>query len=130
MEETVWAIVEVMGHKQYAGAIERRQLLRVTVPETPNNPEYVKEFGFQSVFSLTPCSESVARRAAEILNEQRRRTAYDELVSIPIYDDHGLNLLDGPMSEIDLDAARTGDFKRNWEANRTHESAVPGGMPF
>ncbi|HEU4629322.1 MAG TPA: hypothetical protein VFS08_06230 [Gemmatimonadaceae bacterium] len=65
-----WAIVEVMGHKTYAGFVSSQQvggsmLVRVDVPDTRARAAYTKLLGTGSIFCITPCDEALARRAAE-----------------------------------------------------------------
>ena len=70
-----WGIVEVMGHKQYAGhiseqAIGSASLVRVDVPETEQpggvtTKPYSKLIGVGSVYCITPTTEEIARRAAQ-----------------------------------------------------------------
>jgi hypothetical protein len=82
-----WALVEVMGHTRVAGkcteeSIAGVNMLRVDVPEVTKRierydytkhervvtekviPAYTRYFGGSSIFSITPCSEEVARAAA------------------------------------------------------------------
>lgn len=71
-----WAVVEVMGHRQIAGRVTEEPLagvnmLRVDVPSTPAWPEpFTKYFGGGSIYAIHPCTEAVARAAAERLTEQ------------------------------------------------------------
>ncbi len=113
MDEKKWAIVELLGRRKFAGSIERGQMLKVTVPATPNGPGFDKEFGWGSVYGITPCSESVARRAAEVLAAQPH--PYTESEAVPVYDENCLNLISDPMQEVDLGAARCGHLLEKWE---------------
>lgn len=66
----LWAIVEVMGHSQYAGRLSEYSqlgvpLVRVEVPATSSQPAFEKLLGAASIFRVTPCTEEVARAAAE-----------------------------------------------------------------
>lgn len=68
----VWAIVEVMGHAQYAGRVSEYTgfgvpLVRVEIPETKGQPECEKLLGGSAIFRITPCTEEAARAAAESL---------------------------------------------------------------
>lgn len=77
-----WAIVEMFGHKRIAGKVSEHVLgsavlIRVDVPETivqrrggvpgemTTSPAFTKLLGPSSIYCLTPCSEDVARRAAQ-----------------------------------------------------------------
>jgi hypothetical protein len=66
----LWAIVEVMGHSQYAGRLSEYSalgvpLVRVEVPAVGDQPAFEKLLGAASIFRVTPVSEDVARAAAE-----------------------------------------------------------------
>lgn len=66
----LWAIVEVMGHSQYAGRVSEYSalgvpLVRVEVPASGDQPAFEKLLGAASIFRVTPCTEEVARAAAE-----------------------------------------------------------------
>lgn len=133
MDEKQWAIVELMGHRKFAGSVRRGQMLEISIPETPNNPAFVKEFGWGSVYGITPCSESVARRAAEVLSDQGRPSRFDESVSLAgIYDPDALNMVADPMQDIDLDGARSGAMREEWEENQRLAAAAVGDdeVPF
>jgi len=65
----LWAIVEVMGHAQYAGRVSEYTalgvpLVRVEIPETPGPPAHEKLLGAASIFRITPCTEETARAVA------------------------------------------------------------------
>lgn len=69
-----WAIVEVMGHKQYAGhvteqAIGGSSFIRVDVPEVickdgEKLPPFTKLLGSGSIYAISPCTEETARAFA------------------------------------------------------------------
>lgn len=68
-----WAIVEVMGHKQFAGFVTEHTigsmaLVRVDVPETDQGGVFTKPYskliGPGSIYCITPCTEEIARAAA------------------------------------------------------------------
>lgn len=82
-----WGIVEVMGHKKYAGHITEQviggtSLIRVDVPECQVRekkiPEYSKLIGAGSIYMITPTSEEIARKAAQ-------RLAFSEGDPLPVY---------------------------------------------
>ena len=65
-----FAILKLMGHKRLAGRVTEETIggaamLRIDIPKTSARPEYTKYFGTQAVYCITPCSEDLARRAAE-----------------------------------------------------------------
>lgn len=74
-----WAIVEVLGRKQFAGHVSEQvvagqALLRVDVPETTVGnetiPAFTKFVGPGSIYMLTPTDEATARRVAAALRER------------------------------------------------------------
>jgi hypothetical protein len=99
-----WAILEVMGHRTYAGRVTEQviagaALLRIDVPETTAidgglpTPAFTKMVGIGSVYCLTPCAEDVARKAARQLERGRD--------PIPVYIPHEPPRLNaGPDYEI------------------------------
>jgi hypothetical protein len=71
-----WAIVEVMGHKQFAGYVTEQtfgsaSLIRCDVPETDQGGMFTKPYskliGVSSIYCITPCTEAIARAAAQQL---------------------------------------------------------------
>jgi hypothetical protein len=65
-----WAIVEVMGHRQFAGfvseqAIGGASLLRIDVPEVRQGdevyPAFTKLLGVASIYAISICTEETAR---------------------------------------------------------------------
>lgn len=85
-----WAIVEVMGHKRFAGFVTEQTfgvatLIRVDVPETEQAARngyvngrwgmceprttgaYSKLIGVGSIYCITPCTEEVARKVAMVI---------------------------------------------------------------
>lgn len=70
-----WAIVEIMGHKRYAGHVAEQVIggasfVRVDVPKNGERAAFSKLFGAASIYCITPVSEEAARVAAGRLNEQ------------------------------------------------------------
>ncbi len=69
-----WAVVEVMGHKTYAGQVREEVIagtafVRIDVPETSRKPAYTKYIGTGSIYAISPTSEAAARIAAMRLDE-------------------------------------------------------------
>jgi hypothetical protein len=71
-----WAIVEVLGHKKFAGHVSEQAfgsavLIRVDVPETDQGGVFTKPYskliGPGSIYCITPCTEEIARAAAQRL---------------------------------------------------------------
>lgn len=80
-EAGFWAIVEVMGHKKYAGYVSEQVLggasfVRVDVPETRGQGEFSKLFSAGSIYCITPVKEDIARGMAGTFRE-RPVQAYD-----------------------------------------------------
>lgn len=70
-----WAILEIMGHKRYAGYISEHVMggasfVRVDVPAHGDCQAFSKMFGASSIYCITPVSEAAARIAAGKLEEQ------------------------------------------------------------
>lgn len=76
-----WAIVEIMGHKKFAGFVSEQTIggtafVRVDVPEivleTADRvlPAFSKLFGAGSIYCISPCTEETARAfAAQMRSE-------------------------------------------------------------
>lgn len=61
-----WALVEVMGHKRFAGLVTEQVIagqgfVRVGVPATDGHAGFDKLFGAASIYAITPVEEHVAR---------------------------------------------------------------------
>lgn len=75
----VWAIVEIMGHKKFAGYVTEQALggtsfVRIDVPEivleSRTLPAFSKLFGAGSIYCISPCTEETAKAfAAELRSE-------------------------------------------------------------
>ena len=74
-----WAIVEIMGHKRFAGLVTEQAIggtsfVRIDVPqvELPERmlPAFTKLFGAASIYCISPCTEETAKAfAAQIRSE-------------------------------------------------------------
>jgi len=117
-----WAVVEVMGHVRMAGMVSEQTiggaaLIRVDVPEVPGHDDewgrtyppvaaFTKFLGSGSIYSLTPCTEAVARRAAEtfraapILNVDLREERPQPKLPAPSTQDDGI---DADPEDYDVD---------------------------
>lgn len=67
-----WAIVEVMGHVEYAGYVTTEtiagvSMLRVDVPDCAGVGEFTKYLSAGALYGITPCSETTARLRARNL---------------------------------------------------------------
>lgn len=63
-----WAFVELYGHRQLAGKVTEQQVagstfLRVDVPEQDEHPPITRLYGANAIYSITPCTEEVAKAA-------------------------------------------------------------------
>lgn len=97
-----WAIVEVMGHRQFAGfvceqAIGGASFVRVDVPEVKAGeetlPGFTKLLGAGSIYAISPCTEETARAYAA-QSRQRSFSVYEAprlpapSVPVPVPVDH------------------------------------------
>lgn len=65
-----YCIVEFFGHQKIAGRVTEQVIggqtfIRVDVPATTRHPQFTRMFGSGAIYSITPVSEEIARRAAE-----------------------------------------------------------------
>jgi hypothetical protein len=68
-----WCVVEIMGHQTFAGLVTEQVIggcpfVRVDVPAIADDrgretPAFSKLFGQDAIYSITPCSEELARLA-------------------------------------------------------------------
>lgn len=76
-----WAIVELFGHSRIAGKIYEKpiagtNMLVVDVPETKKQPSFTRMLGGAAIYAINPCTEELARLAAESINSAPV-TSYD-----------------------------------------------------
>lgn len=80
-----WAIVEVMGHRRFAGMVSEQTIggssfVRVDVPEVKTEketfPAFTKLFGSGSIYCISPVAEDIARGLASKWQE-RPVSVYD-----------------------------------------------------
>lgn len=74
-----WAVIEVMGHKRYAGFVTEQTVagaafVRVDVPECEDLPAFTKLLGAGSIYAITPCTEETAKAFAAKLRERAFKT--------------------------------------------------------
>ncbi len=70
-----WAIVEVFGHSKFAGhvteqAIGGASFVRVDVPAVNGSPAFTKLFGASAIYSITPVTEELARKAVKACHSE------------------------------------------------------------
>ena len=92
-----WALVEIMGHKRFAGRITEQVVagqgfIRVDVPEVEADGEKVEAFtkivGPSSIYSITPVSETVARAMAAMMRERPVQTWVPKLLTPKVTSEH------------------------------------------
>lgn len=69
-----WCVVEIMGHKKYAGRVTEQELggtsfVRIDVPEVEGHPAFTKLFGAASIYCITPTTEDIAKAVASEYRE-------------------------------------------------------------
>jgi hypothetical protein len=67
-----WAIVEVMGHVEYAGYVTAESvagaaMLRIDVPEVKERAAFTKYLATGALYGITPCTEETARARAAVI---------------------------------------------------------------
>lgn len=70
----IWGIIEIMGHTKLAGRISEASIggipmVRVDVPKIKDVQGFTRYYGKDSIFSIMPCEERMARLAAEHIQE-------------------------------------------------------------
>jgi hypothetical protein len=70
-----WAIVEIFGHQTFAGRVTEQAIggtsfVRVDVPGPDGSTAFTKLFGPAAIYSITPVSEELARRAVEACHSE------------------------------------------------------------
>lgn len=88
-----WAVVEVMGHRKFAGFVSEQAIggasfVRVDVPAVGDLPAFTKLLGGGSIYAITPCTEETARAFAGNF-QQRAFNVYEA------------PRLTGPKSDVD-----------------------------
>lgn len=74
-ESGFWAIVEVMGHKKFAGFVSEQVLggasfVRIDIPPVKDQGEFSKLFSAGSIYCITPVLEDIARGMAGQFQER------------------------------------------------------------
>lgn len=75
-----WAIVEIMGHKRFAGYVTESEfggavMIRVDVPHVTSDtghplPAFSKLFGVSAIYCISPCTEETARAFAASMRQE------------------------------------------------------------
>jgi hypothetical protein len=68
--QPTWAILELMGHRRLGGMVSEAtiggaSMIRIDVPETPNQPAFTQYYGGSALYCLTPTTEEIATAVAE-----------------------------------------------------------------
>jgi hypothetical protein len=106
-----WTILELMGHRRIIGYMTRQEIaarpfLRVDIPTDPPATQF---YGPDSVYCLTPTTETFARRAAS-LNRIAPVTRWELPAPTPAPRDD--EAIDAELVEPDEDDDRDG---KNWD---------------
>lgn len=116
-----WAIVELFGHKKLAGKVSEHTiggaaLVRVDVPETDQGGVFTKPYtklvGTGSIYCITPCTEGVARAAAQ------RIERYNDPIPVDIR----------PVPQIPARSTADADFELSSEDDE-HDDDPDGNDP-
>lgn len=72
--EELWGLVEVMGHRRYAGLVTQDFIggvpfVRIDIPAIEGVPEFTKLFGAAAIYSITLFTEAAARSLATTLRQ-------------------------------------------------------------
>lgn len=91
-----WALVEIFGHERIAGEVSEQTIggegfIRVDVPAVNGQAAFTRLYGGKAIYSITPVSEDIARRAAASM-QARPVTVY--LLPTPSEQDDDLD--EGP----------------------------------
>lgn len=75
-----WALVEIFGHERIAGEVSEQTIggdgfIRVDVPAVNGQTAFTRLYGGKAIYSITPVSEDIARRAAATM-QARPVTVY------------------------------------------------------
>lgn len=114
-----WAIVELFGHKKLAGKVSEHTigaaaLVRVDVPETEQSGVFTKPYtklvGTGSIYCITPCTEDVARRAAQQIERWNDPIPVD-IRPVPQIPAHATTTDD---AEFSLDEDEDDDGREGW----------------
>lgn len=113
-----WAVVEVMGHRQFAGLVTEQAIggasfVRVDVPAVQVDgetlPAFTKVLGAGSIYAITPCTEETARAFAQQSRQRAFATYEAPRLTGPTVDrddDEDDDLDDGadyePLDEADI----------------------------
>lgn len=118
-----WAIVELFGHGRIAGKIYEKpiagtNMLVVDVPETKKQGAFTRMLGGAAIYAINPCTEELARLAAESINSAPI-TAYDinlavqkQISQLPTVaaNDAPLEMEHSEHNELDEEETSTPDF--------------------
>jgi len=74
-EFSCWALVEVMGHRKFAGKVSEQVIagcgfIRIDIPAVEDRQAFTKLIGTGSIYAVTPVSEAVAHDLARQFRER------------------------------------------------------------
>ena len=126
-----WGILQIMGHKAYAGYVEEEEVagtgvLRIDVPAIEDIPAYTQYFGMGAFYALTPTSETMAREAAKRLRERPV-----EVYILPLYREKFLPEPHDDEPDYHPDEYDDGrDFDEPYSTEDDPDYLIPGDIPF
>ena len=93
-----WALVEIMGHKRFAGRVSEENvigvpMLRIDVPVSRERPGFIKYFAAGAIYGITPMTEEATRTLADALNAE----------ATDVYIPYSQRRLPGPTDDEDED---------------------------
>lgn len=99
-----WAIVEIFGHKTYAGRVTEQTIggssfVRIDVPQTSKTDAFTKMFGQNAIYGITIVDEATAKLKAESV-QQTPMTEWEinNLVREQVNKQlEGMKLINGPQ---------------------------------
>lgn len=67
-----WCVIELFGHQKIAGHVTNENIgahsfIRVDVPAVEGEQAFTRYFGAGAIYAVNPCTEEVARAAAQNL---------------------------------------------------------------
>lgn len=127
-----WAIVELFGHSRIAGKIHEKpiagtNMLVVDVPETKKQPAFTRMLGGAAIYAINPCTEELARLAAESINSAPV-TSYDlnlavqkQIAQLPAAAAHNDSNDMTRSDEYDLDEDDWDEMNKTPEVIKNHQ---------
>ena len=75
VKDQFWAIVEVMGHRKFAGLVSEQTIsghgfVRVDIPSSDDEQAFTKMFSPGAIYAITPVTEETARTMSSAFREE------------------------------------------------------------